>query len=153
MKPTKDLSEFIGLLNYHRVEYVLVGGHAVAYHGYPRYTGDIDFLVRPSDANARLILLVLQRFGFTDAGIEINDLTEAGKVIQLGLPPNRIDIVTGISGVSFDEVAQGCIEISIDCLSVPMIGRAELIKNKRATGRMKDMVDVEMLTKDTKISQ
>jgi len=153
VKLTKDLSEFIGLLNYHRVEYVLVGGHAVAYHGYPRYTGDIDFFVRPSDTNARLMLLVLQKFGFTDSGIEIKDLTTAGKVIQLGLPPNRIDIVTGISGVSFDEAAEGCIEVSFDGLSLPLIGRAELIINKRATGRMKDMVDIEMLTKDTKVSQ
>ena len=101
-KLQSDLSEFIALLNSHEVEFVIVGGHAVAYHGHPRVTGDIDFFVRPTPANAERVLAVLNAFDFGNLGISADDLVTPNKVIQLGRPPNRIYILTSISGVDFD---------------------------------------------------
>jgi hypothetical protein len=132
-------------LNAGRVEYVLVGGHAVAYHGYPRYTGDTDFLVRAGDENARRIIEVLDAFGFRDAGIEIEDLTTPGKIIELGRPPHRIDLITQIDGVTFDEVWATHQTADFDGISVPVIGREALLANKRAAGRAKDLADVDAL--------
>jgi hypothetical protein len=145
VKLPTDLKEFIGLLNSNGVEYVVVGGHAVAYHGYPRYTGDFDFFVRPSSENAKRIVAVLQAFGFVDtAGLD-SLLTETGKVIQLGRPPNRIDILSGISGVNFEEALATSVVAELDGLTVPMIGLNALIENKTATGRPKDQIDVLQL--------
>ena len=97
MKLHKDLREFIELLNSHDVDYVVVGGHAVAFHGYPRYTGDIDFLVRPTEENASRIVAVLEAFGFAGAHELKASLTQPEKIVQLGRPPNRIDILTSAS--------------------------------------------------------
>ena len=94
MKLQKDLREFIELLNSHAVEYVVMGGHAVAFHGYPRYTGDIDFWVRPSEANAGRVVEVLKNFGLADAEQIKAVLSSPQKLLQLGTPPNRIDILT-----------------------------------------------------------
>ncbi len=151
MKLQADLREFVELLNSHKVEYLIVGGHAVAYHGYPRYTGDIDFLIRPSESNARLVLAVLSDFGFADCSPSIEELTSEGSVIQLGLPPNRIDLITSISGVSFSEAWAGKDDAMLDGLSVAFIGRSELLKNKAASGRSKDRLDVEVLAKQSKL--
>ena len=150
MKLQKDLREFIALMNSHNVEYVIVGGHAVAYHGYPRFTGDLDFFVRPSAENATRVIAVLQSFGFNDVtGLEVS-LVEAAKVVQLGRPPNRIDILTGISGVTFDEAIATSIETELDSLPVRLIGRSLLLKNKTASGRPKDLADVDQLRKREK---
>lgn len=143
MKLAKDLREFVELLNAHHVEYLVVGGHAVAYHGYPRYTGDIDLFVRPSRSNAQKILAALDAFGFGHAGIELADLDSAGKIIQLGHPPNRIDLITEISGVTFEVAWAGRESAAMDGVPVSIIGRAALLTNKRATGRAKDLADVE----------
>jgi hypothetical protein len=97
------LSEFIGLLNSHRVEYLVVGGHAVAFHGHPRFTGDIDFFIRPTPENADRLLQVLRSFGFGALDVSVDDLTTPHRTVQLGRPPNRIDLLTSISAVSFDE--------------------------------------------------
>lgn len=148
MKLSKDLREFIALLNSHNVEYLVVGGHAVAYHGYPRYTGDTDFFLRSSSANAERMMRVLQAFGFGDVGITAVDFTTRGRVIQLGLPPNRIDLVTGISGVTFDEAWAGRVSGSLDGLPILLIGKEALLKNKRAAGRAKDLADVEAIDND-----
>ena len=145
MKLTKDLREFIELLNSHHVEYLLVGGHAVAYHGHPRYTGDIDFLVRPSQENTRRLLIVLDEFGFGDLGITLEDLSTEGKVVQLGMPPNRIDLITAITGVSFDQAWAGRVAAHLDGLPVSVLGRNELLANKRSSGRTKDLADLEEL--------
>ena len=147
MKIQKDLREFIVLLNSHKVEYVIVGGHAVAYHGYPRFTGYIDFFVRASAANASKVITVLESFGFTDTADLAPTLIEVGKVFQLGRPPNRIDLLTGISGVTFDEAFTGSVETELDGLSVRMIGFDDLIKNKTASGRPKDIFDLQQLKK------
>lgn len=99
MKLQRDLREFIELLNCHGVEYVVVGGYAVAFHGYPRYTGDIDFFVRASESNAERIVRVLEDFGFSDAMKLSAALSKPGQVVQLGRPPHRIDVLTSASGI------------------------------------------------------
>jgi predicted nucleotidyltransferase len=147
VKIHKDLKEFIELLNSNAVEYVVVGGHAVAYHGYPRFTGDLDFFVRPSQENASRVVTVLKLVGFTDADDLKTLLTVPGKVVQLGRPPNRIDILSGVSGITFEQ-ALGSSEIAeLDGLPVRMIGFDALIENKTASGRPKDRMDVDQLTK------
>lgn len=148
MKLAKDVREFVALLNSHGVEFVIVGGHAVAFHGYPRYTGDIDLLVRPSADNAQRIVSALEAFGFGDLGITANDLECAGKVVQLGVAPNRIDLVTAITGVEFDTAWTTRESALLDDIQVNMLGRDALLANKRATDRAKDRADVAALESD-----
>ena len=143
MKLPPDWREFIELLNSTGVEDVVVGGHAVGYHGYPRYTGAIDFLVRCDASNAARIVGALVEFGFDGAGELEEALRTPASVIQLGLAPNRIDLLTSISGVTFDEAARSATTASLDGLPVPIIGRSALLKNKRASGRTKDLADAE----------
>jgi len=107
VKLQSDLREFIVLLNSFTVDYVVVGGHAVAFHGHPRFTGDIDFLIRPTRDNAQRLLQALREFGFTDIALSIEDLVTPGNVVQLGHPPNRIDLLTSISGIDFEEAWTG----------------------------------------------
>ena len=147
MKIQSDLKEFIALMNSNGVEYVVVGGHAVAYHGYPRFTGGLDFFVRPSAENAARIILVLRSFGFKDTADLEPVLLEPGKVIQIGRPPNRIDLLTGISGVDFDQTLATSAATELDGLPVRIIGFAALLENKNASGRAKDKADVEQLKK------
>lgn len=144
-KLQRDLREFIALLNSHSVEYVLVGGHAVAFHGHPRFTGDIDFFIRPTSENVRRILIVLDAFGFGSLGIAERDLLEPGQVIQLGQIPNRIDLLTAISGVDFDAAWSSRVGTVLDDLPVNLLGWEELLRNKRASGRQKDLADIEKL--------
>jgi hypothetical protein len=103
MPLSKDLREFIALLNSNEVEYLIVGAFAVAYHGYPRYTADLDVLIRSSEQNAHRVLKSLNEFGFGALGISKEDLLSSDRVIQLGVKPNRIDILSSISGISFDD--------------------------------------------------
>jgi hypothetical protein len=147
MQLHNDLREFVELLNSNEVDYVVVGAHAVAYHGYPRYTGDLDLLIRPSADNAARVLQSLSQFGFGKLPLGADDLQTEGKVVQLGLPPNRIDLITSISGVSFDEVWSA--RESGDLAGVPtaFIGRDALLRNKESTGRAKDLGDAEELRK------
>lgn len=134
-------------MNSHGVEYLLVGGHAVAFHGYPRYTGDIDLWVRASPRNASRIITVLRAFGFGGVGVGTEDFLTAGKVVQLGNPPNRIDLLTSVSGVTFDEAWPSRIEASLDGLPVAFVSRKDLLRNKQAAGRAKDLADIEELTR------
>lgn len=149
MKLHSDLREFIGLLNSRRVEYVIVGAHAVAFHGYPRFTGDVDFLIRPTPENAARVVEVLDAFGFGELGLKVSTFTEPDKVVQLGRPPNRIDLLTSISGVDFEEAWRGRVPGEMDGLPVSFLGWDQLLVNKRASGRTKDLADLESLgTKD-----
>jgi hypothetical protein len=148
VKLAKDVREFIALFNSHGVEFIVVGGHAVAFHGYPRYTGDVDLLVRPSPDNAQRILAALEAFGFGGLGITANDLECAGKVVQLGVAPNRIDLVTAITGVDFDTAWGSRESALLDDIQVNIIGRDALLANKRATDRAKDRADVAVLEGD-----
>lgn len=147
MKIHADLREFIGLMNSHAVEYLVVGGHAVAYHGYPRYTGDMDFFVRRTPENVLRVVTVLKEFGFGDtAGLDAF-LLLPDKVIQLGRPPNRIDILSGISGVGFEQAFATRVETELDGIPVRMIGFDALLANKTASNRPKDRADVVQLQK------
>jgi len=101
MRLSSDLREFIGLLNSNEVDYLVVGAHAVAWHGYPRFTADIDLFVRPIASNGESILAALRSFGFGSLRIEASDFNQPDRVVQLGMPPNRIDLITSIAGVSW----------------------------------------------------
>lgn len=140
-----DLSEFVRLLNSHGVEYVVVGGHAVAFHGHPRFTGDIDFFVRPAQENAERLLAVLVAFGFGSVPVTAADLMTSDRVVQLGRPPNRIDLLTSISGVTFDEAWSSRMRGALGTDEVDFIGREALLRNKVASGRAKDHADVAKL--------
>ena len=145
MKLQHDLREFVGLLNSLEVEYVVVGGHAVAYHGHPRFTGDIDLYLRPTHENALRVLEVLRRFGFSGLSVSPDDFIRPDSVVQLGRPPNRIDLLTSISGVEFEEAWAGAAPGELDGLSVKFLGLDALLKNKRASGRSQDIADVARL--------
>jgi hypothetical protein len=147
MRLSKDLREFIELLNSNKVDYLVVGAFAVAWHGYPRFTADIDFFVRPTVANAQAMVATLNPFGFTSLKITTEDLIHANQVLQLGVKPNRIDIITSIAGVSFDEAWKSRASGFIDEVPVPFLGRDALLINKEATGRAKDLGDAAELRK------
>jgi hypothetical protein len=150
VKLQKDLREFIELLNSHEVEYLIVGGHAVAFHGHPRYTGDIDFLVRPTDQNASRIVSVIREFGIEHSESLKVSLMQRDKIVQIGRPPNRIDIITSASGIDFDEAWDQAVSGNLDGLPVRFPDLRSLLKNKKASGRTKDLADVEELEKVAK---
>jgi len=145
MPPPKDWIAFIESLNSSGVDYLIVGAVALAYHGSPRYTGDLDILVRDSPENARRLEAALQGLGFGALGLKAADFVDSYQVVQLGLPPNRVDLLTSISGVSFDEAWAGRIEGELGTVRAHFIGRQELIQNKKSTGRLQDRADVEAL--------
>jgi predicted nucleotidyltransferase len=140
-----DFREFIGLLNKYKAKYMVVGGYAVGIHGHPRYTGDLDIWLLPDDDNANKILNAIKDFGFDSLDIKATDLTKEDSIIQLGYPPLRIDLLTNIDGVEFDDCYPNKKEIKIDGLQVYFIGYTDLIKNKKASGRHQDLGDIENL--------
>lgn len=142
---SKDFREFFELLNAHEVAFIIVGGYAVAFHGYPRYTKDIDVWVSPNPENAKKMLAALRDFGFTSLDLSIDDFCQPNKVIQLGQPPHRIDIMTSLSGVEFEICFSASTVIDLDGVPIRFIGFDDLIKNKRSTGRLKDLGDIEEL--------
>jgi len=142
---SQDFREFIELLIKNKAEYLVVGGYAVGIHGHPRYTGDIDFLIRTTPENVSRVIAVLGEFGFGNLGIVEKDLLERGRVLQLGHPPNRIDVLTSISGVDFDSAWEQRVKTLLDDQPVALLGWDELIRNKRAAGRQKDLADLEKL--------
>jgi predicted nucleotidyltransferase len=141
----KDLREFIVSLNSNGVEYLIVGGFALAFHGYPRYTGDIDIFIRTTPENARKLERVIYEFGFATTGLSAKDFLGVNQVVQLGQPPNRIDILTSLTGVDFEEAWLGRAISGIDGIPVFIIGWEAFLKNKRATGRAQDKADLEAL--------
>jgi len=145
MDVPRDFSELLALFNAHRVDYLIVGAHALAFHGAPRYTGDLDIWVRPDVENARRILQALDAFGFGSLGLTADDFTAPDKVIQLGTAPVRVDLVTSITGVSWEQAMAGQVEGRYGDLDAHYLGKKELIQNKRALGRKKDMADLEAL--------
>ena len=145
MALSNDWKEFIGLLNSKGVEYLLVGGHAVAFHSKPRMTGDIDFFLRRSQDNAERTIEALDDFGFSSLGIKAEDLLKADSVIQLGVEPGRIDLLTDLSGLSFEEAWAHRVEGKIEGVMVSVISVADLSKNKRALARPQDLADVEAI--------
>ena len=141
----QDFREFIELLNRHKVHYLIVGGYAVAFHGYPRYTKDIDIWLSIDDANATKILSVLKEFGFETLNLAKDDFTKHGRVIQLGYPPNRINLITSATGLEFEDCYDQKITIDIEGLTVNCIDLENLKKNRKKTGRYQDLADLENL--------
>jgi hypothetical protein len=142
---SRDFKEFVKLLNQNHVEYLIVGGYAVGLHGFPRYTGDIDFWINNTEQNAAKMVNILSEFGFSSYNVKIEDFLNSENVIQLGYPPYRIDILLAVDGVNFEECYRNKFEKQIDDVSIDFIGREELIKNKKSTGRPKDIIDLENL--------
>lgn len=140
-----DFKEFAQLLNAHGVEYLVVGGYALAAYGHPRYTGDIDIWYRNASDNTARLEAVLGEFGFGALGITQEHLRDPDNVIQLGYPPRRIDLLSGIDGVEFDDCWQRRERVEWDGLTVSIIGLHDFKANKRATGRLKDLADLEAL--------
>jgi len=147
MPLSKDLREFVECLNSNQVEYLIVGALAVSWHGFSRYSADIDFLVRASPDNAARILAALRAFGFDSLPLNIEDFTTLHRMIQLGQEPNRIDLMTSISGVPFDDAWSTRVPGPVDGLPMLFIGREALLRNKAASGRPKDRIDIEALQK------
>jgi hypothetical protein len=133
------------------VEFVIVGAYALAFHGAPRASGDIDVYVRPSEDNAARVHAALLRFGapLTANGVGAADFAREGTVYQIGLPPRRIDVLTQISGLGFDEAWASRIAVGVDGRRVYVIGREALLKNKTSAGRPKDLADVARLKKSS----
>lgn len=145
----EDFKELLSELSAAEAEFLVVGAYALAAHGLVRATGDLDIWVRPTEQNATRVRTALLRFGAPSEQFTLQDLQEPDLVIQIGLPPVRVDLLTGISGVSFDEAWPNRVSLSLGKLQVPVLGRDHLIKNKRATGRDQDIVDLKWLEGDS----
>jgi len=145
-----DFTDGLQLLEEHQVRYLVVGAHALAVHGIPRATSDIDIWVEPTADNASRVIAALEQFGAPLAahGVKQSDFEKPGVVYQIGLPPRRIDILTMIDGVSFEQAWTGKIRARVDEIELPVIGRDELLANKLASGRPKDLLDVQALTEE-----
>lgn len=141
----RDFAEMLSALSEADVEYLVVGGYAVIAHGYPRATGDIDIWVRPTRENAEKVMLALRRFGAPLADLTEQDLVTPGLVFQIGVVPSRIDILTDIDGVTFDEAWASRITARVEGQDIPVLGRAALLRSKKATGRKKDRLDASWL--------
>jgi hypothetical protein len=142
---SKDFKEFIELLNEVKVRYLVVGGYAVAFHGHPRYTKDLDIWIDLSLDNANKIFEALKKFGFGALGLKPDDFLERDQIIQLGYPPNRIDILTTLKGLSFEDCYKARVEVEIQGLQINFIDIESLKQNKWATGRPQDLADAENL--------
>jgi hypothetical protein len=142
---SSDLREFLESLNSRGIDYVIVGAHSLAFHGRPRYTGDLDILIRAVAENAAKIVDLLNQFGFAGSGFEQSDFTQPGQLIQLGRPPNRIDLLTSISGITTDEAFATKIAAELDGIPVFVLSKDALIRNKRAVGWPQDLADLDTL--------
>lgn len=145
MRVEKDFEDFIRLLNYHKVKYLVVGAYALIYYTYPRNTGDIDFFVEASVSNAGKILKALKDFGFESSTLKKEDFIKPDTIFQLGVRPNRIDLITGISGVSFSTAYKNKVKSNFGTEKVYFISAKDLLKNKRAAARSKDIADAEVI--------
>lgn len=141
----RHFQEFIGLLERNRVRYLIVGGYAVGLHGFPRYTGDIDFFIAITEENAKQVLKSFRDFGFGDLGLSEKDFLEEKIVVEIGREPLKIQILTGIDGVTFEECWEERKEVHLSGMAIPFIGIESLLKNKSASPRAKDRIDFEEL--------
>ena len=148
MEIQRDFKELLELFNAHKVEYLVVGGYALAFHAAPRFTGDIDLLVKPDGENAKRILAALAEFGFASLDLSEADFTVSRRVVQLGMPLVRIDIITSLTGVSWEKACAGRVAGNYGDTAVYFIGREDLIANKKALGRKRDLADLEALGED-----
>lgn len=145
MALNQDFKEFVRSLNDSGARYLVVGGYAVAQHGHPRYTKDIDIWIEMSMENATRVVKALDDFGFASLGLKNGDFLEADQIIQLGYPPSRIDLLTSLPGIEFSDCYPSRVTINMDGVEVNFIDLENLKKNKRATGRHQDLADLEKL--------
>lgn len=145
MEVQEDFKELFALLNKHEVEFIIVGGSTLVFYGAPRFTGHIDALICPSLGNASRVLETLKEFGFGSADLTEEDFFTPDKVVQLGVPPVRVDFITSLTGVSWEEEAAAKTAGSYGDVPVFLIERDEFINNKRAIGRKKDLANIEAL--------
>lgn len=141
----KDYKDILLALSAEKADFLLVGAYALAVHGYPRATMDIDLWIKPSPENADAVLRALKRFGAPLHNLTKDDLLSDDTIFQIGLAPKRIDIITGVSGLRFDEAFNHSIETEIEGIPIRILSLDDLIVNKRASGRTKDLADVEAL--------
>ena len=141
----KDFREFIELLNENEVKYLIVGGYAVGFHGYPRYTKDLDVWILVAHENSQKVMNALNQFGFGKAGLKKEDFLKSGNFVQLGYPPNRIDLVMSCDGVDFKTCYKSKIQIEVEGIKINFIDLDNLKKNKRASGRLQDLADLDNL--------
>ncbi len=141
-KLNEDFAEFARLLELAGVRYLVCGGYSVALHGFPRYTGDIDFFVAISPENAAKLVSVFEQFGFGALGLEQDDFSRPDFVVEIGREPRKIQILTGIDGVSFDDAWRRRVEVNVGGVPLKFLGKQDLITNKRASGRPKDKIDL-----------
>lgn len=140
-----DFREFLKLFNFHRVEYLLIGGYAVAFHGYPRATADLDVWIATNPPNAERVVAALKEFGFNLPSLSTDVFLKENQIVRMGLPPIRIEILTGISGVTFEECYASRVVDQWDDVEVNLIDLTHLKRNKQAAGRHKDLDDLEHL--------
>ena len=148
MEVQPDFRDLLALFNVHKVDYIIVGAYALAYHGAPRYTGDMDILVRPDSENAQRIIHALEEFGLGSLGLTLEDFSAPDKVIQIGVAPIRIDMLTALTGVSWEEAVSGRVAGRYGDLEVYYLGKEQFILNKRALGRKKDLADLEAIDEE-----
>ena len=145
MEVQKDFRDLLKLLNDHEVKFMIVGGYALAFHGAPRFTGDIDIFIKPDSENAQRVFDALSDFGFKSLDLSPDDFQKPDKVVQLGVPPVRIDLITSISGVAWKDADSSKESGPFGDISVYYIGKTQFVNNKRAIGRKKDLADIEAL--------
>ena len=141
----KDFKQFIELLNNNSVRYLVVGGYALAFHGFPRYTKDIDFWIWVNDENAKNLVKTLEEFGFSSLQLKEDDFLTPGYVVQLGQPPGRIDLLTSVTGLEFEACYNSRVHINIQGSDIDFIDLESFKKNKKAVGRHQDLADLENL--------
>ncbi len=147
MRLQKDFEEFIRLLNKNGIKYLIVGGYAFAYHAYPRFTQDIDIFIQITKINIKKIIDVFKQFGFEEINISEEDIAKKDKIVQLGYPPNRIDIITSISGVSFNNAWKNKVKAKFGKEEIFIISLDDYIKNKKASNRKKDNFDIDEINR------
>lgn len=141
----QDYKEMLSTLLEEDVKFLLVGAYALAAHGYPRATGDIDIFIQPDEINAEKVYKALGRFGAPLQSISVLDLSTSGTIFQIGVAPRRIDIINSIDGVTFEDAYKARVIVEIESLSIPILSKNDMIKNKNSTGRPKDKVDADTL--------
>ena len=145
MIQSQDFKEFLESLNANNVEYLVIGGYAVAFHGHPRYTKDIDIWVSPAEENIHNLLNALDDFGFSSLGLTVDDFNDPEQIIQLGYAPNRIDLLTDLEGVDFETCYTKKVVGDIDNMPLNFIDLGKVKKKKKITGRNQDLADLEKL--------
>ncbi len=149
-KLNENFTDFLKLLNEHNVTYLLIGGYAVGYHGYVRATGDLDIYYDRTKQNSEALVLVFKKFGFDLPNLTNELFLEENKIVRIGVPPLRLEVMNSISGVKFKEIYEKRIDVDIAGLIIPVIDLESLLINKKASGRSKDITDIEELTKNRK---